>query len=204
LGTPGANRDLHGNVPEHAAVALLLVDVVNDLEFEGGDRLLAHALPMADRLAALKSRCRAAGIPAVYVNDNFGRWRSDLPALVRRCLEEPLRGQPVVKALAPDGDDYVVLKPKHSGFYSTTLGLLLQHLGARTVLLAGLTTDVCVLFTASDAYLRDLRVVVPEDCAAAIEPEHHRQALAYMRRVLGADTTPSPGLDLRRLAGHGA
>jgi hypothetical protein len=60
----------------------VLIDVINDLEFDGGERLLRYALPMADSLAALKRRAKAAGMPAIYANDNFGRWRSDFPRLV--------------------------------------------------------------------------------------------------------------------------
>src|SRR5687768_18121947 len=74
--------------------ALLLIDVINDLEFEGGDKLLNHARPMARSLAGLKERASAAGIPIIYVNDNFGRWRSDFPKLVEYCLTSNVRGQP--------------------------------------------------------------------------------------------------------------
>ncbi|MDQ3703421.1 MAG: isochorismatase family protein, partial [Chloroflexota bacterium] len=115
---PTKNDDLHGNAPDEAPVALLLIDVINDLEFEGGDELLEQALPMARRLATLKRRAREAGIPAVYVNDNFGRWRSDFRALVAHCTDDDVRGRPVVEALRPDEEDYFVLKPKHSGFFS--------------------------------------------------------------------------------------
>jgi nicotinamidase-related amidase len=88
---PAKNPDLHGNAPDQAAVVLLLIDVINDLEFDGGEALLAQALPMAERVAALKRRARAAGIPTVYVNDNFGRWRSDLRALLAHSLGEGVR-----------------------------------------------------------------------------------------------------------------
>ncbi|HEX2514758.1 MAG TPA: cysteine hydrolase, partial [Chloroflexota bacterium] len=56
------NDDLHGNVPDESDVALLLIDVINDMEYPGGDRLFAHALPMAERLAALVRRAREAGV----------------------------------------------------------------------------------------------------------------------------------------------
>jgi len=79
------NSDLHGNAPDNASVALLLVDVINDLEFEGGEVLLPHALAAAQRIAALKESCREAGIPSIYVNDNFGKWRSDFKAVVAAC-----------------------------------------------------------------------------------------------------------------------
>ena len=193
---PTKNPDLHGNAPDEAPTVLLLIDVINDLEFEGGDALLAPALSMAGRLAALKRRARAAGIPAVYVNDNFGRWRSDLSALLAHCLRADVRGRPLVECLLPEPDDYFVLKPKHSGFFSTTLDTLLAYLRARTLILTGLTADNCVLFTASDAYLRDFQVIVPPACVASIDPRHTRQALDHMRRVLEADLTASTVLAL--------
>jgi nicotinamidase-related amidase len=189
------SADLHGNVPDSCPVALLLVDVINDLEFDSGDALLAHALPMAERVAALARRCRQAGIPVIYVNDNFGRWRSDFRTLLRRCLRTPVRGRPLARLLRPDERDYFVLKPKHSGFYSTTLDLLLQYLGATTVILTGLTGDICVLLTAHDAYMRDLRLVVPADCVASLDPTENAHALRYMARVLKADTRESSELD---------
>ena len=197
---PTKNRDLHGNAPDEAPIVLLLIDVINDLEFDGGEALLAAALPMAERLAALKRRARAAGIPAIYVNDNFGRWRSDFRTLLNHCRRDGVRGRPVVERLLPESDDYFVLKPKHSGFFSTTLDTLLEYLRASTLILTGLTADNCVLFTASDAYLRDFQLVVPPDCVASIEREHTHQALEHMRRVLKADLTPSTALELSRAA----
>jgi nicotinamidase-related amidase len=198
-GLPAQNEDLHGNVPDTADVALVLIDVINDLEFPGGDALLEHARPMAERLAALKRRAQAAGIPVIYVNDNFGKWRSDLRALVTHCLEADVRGRPIVALLAPDADDYVVLKPKHSGFFSTTLDTLLRYLQVSTLILTGMAGNVCVLFTANDAFMRDFRLVVPADCVASIDPAENRHALAQMHAVLGADLTPSSALDLDAL-----
>ena len=197
---PARNRDLHGAAPDTAPVALLLIDVINDMEYRGGDRLLVHALPVARRLAALVRRARALDIPVVYVNDNFGRWRSDFTALVRHCLGHRVRGRPVARLLRPRRDDYFVLKPKHSGFFATPLDTLLTYLGTETLVLTGLTTDRCILFTAADAYMRDLRLLVPRDCVAAIEPDDHARALLHMQRILRTDLTPSTDLDLPALA----
>ncbi len=198
---PHQNQDLHGNVPDKSDVALLIIDVLNDLEFEGGEDLLPAAVPMAQALATLKRRAKAAGIPCVYVNDNFGMWRSDFHQQLRHCLEDEVRGRPLVEQLVPEEDDYFVLKPKHSGFYHTTLPLLLEYLDVRTVILTGIATDNCVLFTASDAYMRDLGIVVPEDCVAAIDATRHEYALEQMRNTLKANTTRSADLDLEALAG---
>lgn len=190
------NSDLHGNAPDNSPVALLLIDVINDLEFEGGEKLLHHALPAARRIAAFKRRCAAAGIPAIYVNDNFGKWRSDFKKLISHCLNDRTRGREIVELLKPGRDDYFVLKPKHSGYYSTTLDLLLKHLGAEILVLAGFTADICILFTANDAYMRDYRLVIPADCVASQDETENRRALKFMERVLKADVTPSPKVDL--------
>ncbi|MFL6227844.1 MAG: cysteine hydrolase family protein [Pyrinomonadaceae bacterium] len=197
---PAKNEDLHGNVPDKAAVALLLIDVINDLEFESGAALLRHALPAAKNIAALKRRARAAEVPIIYVNDNFGRWQSDFKKLLEHCLEEGVRGQPLAELLQPDEDaDYFVLKPKHSGFFSTTLDILLDYLQVKTLVLTGLTGDICVLFTASDAYMRDFNLYVPADCIASADPEENEHALEHMRRVLKADTRAGSELDFGEL-----
>src|SRR4030095_8846002 len=98
---PARNNDLHGNAPDKSPVALLLIDTINDLEFPDGDPLRRHALPMARQIAALKRRAKEAGVPAIYVNDNFGRWRSDFTAQVDHCLNDGVRGQPVAELLRP-------------------------------------------------------------------------------------------------------
>ena len=188
---PIKNHDLYGSAPDKSDVALLLIDVINALEFPEADCLVERAVPMAHRIAALKKRAKAAGVPAVYVNDNFGRWRSDFRAQVRHCLEDGTLGRPIVELLRPEHDDYFVLKPKHSGFFSTTLDILLDHLEAKTVILTGMAANICVLFTANDAYMRDFRLWVPRDCVASNSEEENNHALEQMRQVLKADIRPS-------------
>jgi nicotinamidase-related amidase len=196
---PARNLDLHGNVPDKCSVALLLIDVINDLEWPGGELLLPYALPMAKNIAELKKRAKAAGIPVVYVNDNFGQWRSDIGALIGHGLNDDVRGRPIVELLAPDEDDYFVLKPKHSGFFSTTLDILLEYLGAKTLIMTGVAGNICVLFTANDAYMRDFEILVPRDCIASNRPEDNEHALEIMEQVLKTDTRSSPEIDFDAL-----
>src|SRR5258707_567205 len=125
---PKQNSDLHGNAPDKCPVAMLLVDVINDLEFPGNAVILRSAKTMATRLYTLTQRARKAKIPVVYVNDNFGRWRSDFNQQVQHCLTDNVGGKPLVEKLRPERDDYFVLKPKHSGFYASGLDLLLRYL----------------------------------------------------------------------------
>jgi nicotinamidase-related amidase len=195
-------QDLHGHVPDSSPVVMLVIDAINDFTFEEGSQVLADARPVAERIQRLKRRTRRVGIPTVYVNDNFGRWRSDFRALISHCLRSAAPGRSVTRLLRPDRLDYFVLKPKHSAFYSTALELLLEHFQARTLILTGLLADSCILATAQDAYMRGYQLLVPVDCVAARAPEDRRRALALMRRTLHADTRTSTILDLNAMLGR--
>lgn len=197
---PARNHDLHGNVPDNCPVALLLIDVINDLEFAGGRELAKTAVRAAARIAVLKRRARRAGIPVIYANDNFGRWRSDFSEVVEHCLHDDVRGRPLAELLAPEREDYFVLKPKHSAFFSTTLSTLLEYLRVERLVVTGFSGDACVLVSAVDAYMRDFELYVPSDCTASKSALENRRALAYMARVLHADTRASARLDLAALA----
>lgn len=194
------SHDLHGSAPDKSAAALLLIDVINDFDFEEGDQLLRLALPVGKNIAALKKRAKAAGIPSIYVNDNFGRWQSDFKKIVDHCSSADAKGKSFVELLLPEDDDYFVLKPKHSGFYSTTLDLLLTHLTAKNLIVTGIAGNNCVLFTANDAYMRDFKVFIPADCVVSNTEEENRHALEQMETVLKANTTIAEELDLRALS----
>jgi nicotinamidase-related amidase len=193
---PTKNADLHGSAPDKSEIALLLIDVINDFDFPEANRLLRSARPMARKLLQLKERAKKAGIPVIYVNDNFGRWQSDFRRQVQHCLRKNSRGHEIVSILQPEEDDYFVLKPKHSGFFSTTLETLLRYLGSHTLIITGIAGNFCVLFTANDAYMRDYDLIIPSDCTASNSAEENREALALMRKFLKADTRPSSKLRL--------
>lgn len=173
------------------ATALLLIDVINDFSFPASDRLLTHALPAARKLAALKSRLTGLGVPAIYVNDNFGHWQTDFRDQILRCTETGSKGSEVSKLLLPNHDDYFVLKPKHSGFYSTSLEVLLGFLGVNHLILSGFAGDICVLYTANDAYMRDYGITVASDCIASETTAANRAALEHMRKLLKARVVTS-------------
>ena len=194
-----ANPDGRRQAEPGAAVALLLIDVINDLAFDGGEDLLQQALPMAQAITALKGRAKAAGIPVIYVNDNYGHWQDDFQTVVEYCMKPEAPGRETTALLRPAKDDYFVIKPRHSGFYQTNLDLLLKYLQVRTLILTGMAADMCVLFTANDAYLREFEIVVPADCCAAESEAYRRQALDLIERVLKADVSPGAELDLAAL-----
>jgi nicotinamidase-related amidase len=145
---------------------------------------------MARNLLRLKRRAQKAGVPVVYVNDNFGRWKSDFRRTVEHCSRHG-RGRDVVELLRPEENDYFVLKPKHSGFFSTTLETLLRYLETQTLILTGIAGNFCVLFTANDAYMRDFNLFVPSDCTVSNTKKGNDAALALIRKFLKADTRSS-------------
>ena len=195
---PRKNINLHGSAPDKHEIALLLIDVINDFDFPEADQLLKHARPMARNLLRLKRRAQKAGVPVIYVNDNFGRWKSDFRRTVDHCARHG-RGRDVVKLLQPEESDYFVLKPKHSGFFSTTLETLLRYLETQTLILTGIAGNFCVLFTANDAYMRDFNLFVPSDCAVSNTKKENESALMLMKKFLKADTRPSSEIAVRRV-----
>jgi nicotinamidase-related amidase len=197
---PARNEDLHGSAPDKCETALLLIDVINDLEFPEAEQLLDRAIEMARNIERLKTRARKAGVPVIYVNDNFGKWKSDWRRTVEHCLDDGVRGRRIVEILRPEDDDYFVLKPKHSGFFSTTLETLLRYLGSTTLIMTGIAGNFCVLFTANDAYMRDYNLFIPEDCTVSNTPEENEQALELMRKFLKADTRRADEIELKPAA----
>jgi nicotinamidase-related amidase len=180
----------------NSSVALLLIDVINDLNFDRADELLAPALPMARKIATLKREAAQLQIPTIYVNDNFGQWKSDFRHTVEHCCADNSRGREISRALRPEASDYFVLKPKHSGFYATTLDVLLEYLKVDTLIITGIAANICVLFTANDAYMRDYRLFVPSDCVASNSADETENSLRQMKTVLKADIRPSAAIEL--------
>ncbi|RYD65283.1 MAG: cysteine hydrolase [Verrucomicrobiaceae bacterium] len=171
--------------------ALVLIDVVNDFDFPSSNRLLRYAGPAARRLAKLKRAVKRHGIPVIYVNDNFGRWQSTFQDQIERCSDADCPGRLVTSLLLPDKDDYFVLKPRHSGFYSTSLDVLLRFLDIGTLLLGGFAGDICVVYTANDAYMRSYDLIVVNDCIASESQGRNRSAIQHMKERLKARSLSS-------------
>lgn len=178
------------------ATCLLIVDMISTWDFPDAEKLAPFAEAVAPRIAKLKARCAKAGIPALYVNDNLGQWRSDFRHLVEASMRLSETGTRIGRALAPDEDDYFVLKPKQSGFYATPLDLLLRHLGVKRLVITGVSADMCIAFTASEARMRDYDAVVPQDCVASQTRIRNQRALRQLRDAFDVATPVSTALRL--------
>jgi nicotinamidase-related amidase len=166
--------------------ALLLIDVINDLAFDGSDAIVAEAESMAAPLARLKRRATTAGVPTIYINDNFGQWRSDFRRTVAHCTARSSPGHRVSRRLRPTVRDYFVLKPKHSGFFDT--------MRIRRIILTGIAGNICVLFTANDAYMREYKIFTPADCVVSNTAVDNDHALRQIEIVLKGNVAPSERL----------
>lgn len=178
--------------------ALLIIDVINALDFPGGAAFAPSAARVVRRIARLRERARRARIPVIFVNDNSGRWRSNIDELIQGVVNSGGPGAGLIDILRPERDDFVVLKSTLSGFHQTPLEAMLRLGDVRTVIVTGLVTGNCVLFTAVDAYMRSYQLMVPADCVADQKPAEHRAALRKMQALLKANVASSKTLRLRR------
>jgi nicotinamidase-related amidase len=175
----------------HNDTALLIVDMVSEYNFPDAERILKGARKAARNIARLKQRAHAAKLPVIYVNDTAGKWESDQRAFLQRCLNPTARGHDVVELIAPEEHDYFMFKPKHSAFFGTPLHTLLQQLKISTLILTGVTSHQCVLFTATDAHVREYDLIIPSDCLGAPSAADNKHALYVFSHALNAKVTAS-------------
>lgn len=163
---------------------LLLIDLINDWHMKDGEALLKNTMKVLPRIVALKRRAARARIPIIYVNDNFGRWRSNFAQVIEHAERKGSRAAQIAQQLAPAPDNYFVLKPRHSAFYATPLSLLLEELAIKELVLAGVAGDQCVLATAGDALLRKFKVRVPADLTICKSTARQKAVVRHFRDVM--------------------
>lgn len=172
-------------------VGLLIIDLINDMSFPGAEAYRADAEAAAVTAAGLREKADQLGVPVVYVNDNYGQWHSEKTRIVEACAAVESPGREMVQRIAPRPDDYFVIKPQFSGFYATNLPVLLPQLGVSRLVLTGIAADICVLFTAADAHMREYDLWVPCNAVASETKEKAAWALEIMRDSMGAETRPT-------------
>ncbi len=166
--------------------ALLLIDIINRLDFPGNEEMVAAAPTLAATLKRVKKAAHKAGIITIYLNDNYNNWHANLNEILLDALEPGAPGRVLAESLAPEADDFFVLKPMHSGFYGTPLAILLNKLGVKKLILTGVAADICVLYTANDAYMRGFKLTVITDGVLANSENDTASALEKMKTLLKA------------------
>jgi nicotinamidase-related amidase len=165
--------------------ALVVIDMINTYDHEDAERLRESAEEVVPVLSDLVERARKAGAPVIYVNDNFGQWRSDQDALV----EDALAGEhaSLVEPIVPDEDALFVVKARHSIFYETPLEYLLRTQEIDEIVLTGQATEQCILYSALDAHIRHIPVIVPREAVAHIHEDLASAALRMMEVNMDAE-----------------
>lgn len=164
-----------------AKTGLLIIDMVNRFDFEGGPALGRAALQAATHIARLRHRFDDAGEAVIYVNDNFAQWQGEFRDLVAVCHAAGGASAAILDLLAPRQGDYYIQKPKHSAFLATALDVLLAKLKVKRLVLTGLSTDSCILASAQDANMREFKLWVPSDCTAARTDALKQQSLSLIK-----------------------
>jgi nicotinamidase-related amidase len=174
--------------------ALLVVDMLNTYEHDDADALARSVRAAVPQIRGLIDRARAADVPVVYVNDNYGDWNSSSEELAQRALAgcHPDLVEPVL----PRSDDAFVIKARHSVFYSTPLEYLLQTMDVGRIVLAGQATEQCILYSALDGYVRHFEVAVPSDGVAHVHAHLAEAAVEMMQRNMRAEVAPAEELRL--------
>lgn len=175
-----------------APTALIVIDMLNSYEHEDADELVSSVREALPNISTLLKRARSEEAPVIYVNDNFGRWRSHHGEILQSALSGRYRD--LVEPIKPDEDDLFVVKARHSAFYETPLAYLLGQLDTRRVVLCGQVTEQCVLYSALDAHIRRYKVVVAVDAVAHIDGELAQAALRMMERNMSAQLSTSDAI----------
>jgi nicotinamidase-related amidase len=170
------------------AKAVCVVDMLNPYDHEDAELLTQNVEPVVEPIAALVERAGREGAEVIYVNDNYGDWNSSHEELADRAMAGR-RSDLVEPLLPPDGASFVI-KARHTIFYMTPLEYLLSQKGVDHLVLAGQVTEQCILYSALDAYVRNLEVTVPPDGVAHIHEDLADAALTMMERNMRAELTP--------------
>ncbi|MET7605869.1 isochorismatase family cysteine hydrolase [Streptomyces avermitilis] len=174
--------------------AVVVIDMINTYDHPDADLLLPSATKAVPVIVRLIQRARERGLPVIYVNDNFGEWRSHHGEILNTALAGTHAN--LVEPLRPDDESLFVVKARHSIFYQTPLSYLLGQLDVRHVVLCGQVTEQCVLYSALDAHIRHLEVTVPHDAVAHMYDDLAEAALQMMERNMGATICSADSLTL--------
>jgi nicotinamidase-related amidase len=166
--------------------ALIVVDMINSYDHPDAERLTECVEKVLPTIAEVIDGWDG---PTIYVNDNFGHWRSNRDDL----LESALSGEfgKLVEPIAPKDDSMFVVKARHSIFYQTPLEYLLGQERIDKIVLVGQVTEQCILYSALDAYIRHIEVRVPCDAVAHIHEDLAEAALKMMELNMSADVSPA-------------
>jgi nicotinamidase-related amidase len=173
-----------------ADTALVVVDMLNTYEHEDAERLTRSVREVLPNIVDLVERATDDDdVEVVYVNDLYGHWNAGRAELLERVMQSDYRE--LVEPVSPAEDALFVVKARHSIFYETPLEYMLRQQGIEKLVLVGQVTEQCILYSALDAYIRHMEVVVPRDAVAHIHEDLADAALRMMEVNMRAEVVPA-------------
>lgn len=170
--------------------ALLVIDMFNNYRHQDAGELALNVASIVEPLTCLISRTKVReDVDLIYVNDNHGDFGSGPSAIVQAALEG--NRPDLVTPFVPQSGCRFITKVRHSVFFASPLEYLLGRLGTQCLVLCGQVTEQCILYSALDAYVRHLDIVIPTDAVAHIDWHLGQAALEMMRRNMSAELSTS-------------
>jgi nicotinamidase-related amidase len=174
--------------------ALAVIDMFNTYDHEDAEVLVESAEKVVPKIAELLERARQSEAEVVFVNDNYGDWSASGKQLVDAALEG--KRPDLIEPLVPREDESFVVKARHTIFFETPLGYLIQQKEIDRLILAGQVTEQCILYSALDAYVRHIPISVPRDAVAHIDEGLAGAALKMMESNMDADLGEAEACEL--------
>ena len=168
--------------------AIIVVDMIND--FVTGKLGSARAQSIVPNVARLLKKAREQGIPVIYLRDAHAPSDKEMDIWGEHAMKGTEASE-IVPELKPQKNDIVIEKRWYSGFVGTELPSVLKKLGVDTLVILGVSTDICVQNNVGHAYFSGYRTIVPLDCTASIDEKAQEQAIKYMNSIYGAEITSS-------------
>ena len=167
-------------------VALLIINMITDFVSKDGVMYVTGAEEIIPAIKQVSDEARSSKSPVIYICDSHRSSDIEFETWPRHA-EDGTSGAEIVSQLSPVPGDFVIRKRRYSSFFGTDLDLLLKELGVTKLVLTGTPVDICIYFTAGDAYMRGYKIVVPRRCVAALSESDQEAVLKQMQRLFYAE-----------------
>ena len=164
------------------STALIIIDMLNDFVEEKGALVVPTAKDLVPTQAQILNQARKKSLTVLYLADNHLPDDKEFEVWPKHSVAGT-RGAQVVDGLAPSKGEKVIPKRRYSGFFGTDLDLTLREAGIANIILMGVLTDICVMYTSADASARGYKVYVVADGTGSTVRENHQFALQHMKEI---------------------
>ena len=172
--------------------ALVVIDMQKDFCHAEGTLFVGDIVnEIIPKISGLIEEATRRKVHLIFTQDWHSPDDKEFKIWPRHCVQDT-RGAEIIDKLSPFSKEaFVVRTQKYSAFFGTDLDLHLKEKGIKTLIIAGVATNICVMHAAIDAYLRGYEILVPEDCVAALTDYEQEYGLRHIKSVLKGTITSS-------------